>query len=94
LKTIAQGGKALAESSSITPGAREDFGNGGTQDLAHLKSVKFLAERDVSSRQIERHKGKVSRVLHYRIATERPDRGLLVHLTADGRLTDYDIVDD
>ena len=42
---------------------------------------------------IERHGGKVARVLAYR-ADGKPERNLLVYLTADGRFTDYDVVDD
>jgi hypothetical protein len=94
LRALGQGGKSLADSRWITPGAREDLGNGSAMDLAGLKSLVFLAERDVSSREIERHKGKVGRVLHYRLVTDKADRGLLIHLTPDGLITDYDIVED
>jgi CubicO group peptidase (beta-lactamase class C family) len=94
LRAFGQGGKALADSPCITPGAREDFGNGSATDLAGLKSVTFLAERDVSSREIERHKGKVSRILHYRLVTDKAERGLLIYMTSDGSITDYDIVED
>ena len=48
----------------------------------------------MSGRKIERHKGEVSRVLHYRLVTDKADRGLLVHMTADGLITDFDIVED
>jgi CubicO group peptidase (beta-lactamase class C family) len=95
LKALAQGGKAVADSPLLTPGARDDYlGNGPVRDLADLHSVIFLAEQDVSSRAIERHKGAVSRVLHYRLVTDKGDRGLLVHMTEDGLMTDYDIVED
>ena len=43
---------------------------------------------------IERHKGDVSRVLHYRLMKDKGDRFVLVHVTADGLITDYDIVED
>jgi hypothetical protein len=36
----------------------------------------------------------VSRILHYEMVTEKPKECLLVHMTADGMITDYDIVDD
>jgi hypothetical protein len=36
----------------------------------------------------------VSRVLHYRLLTDKADRGLLIHMTPDGLITDYDIVED
>jgi CubicO group peptidase (beta-lactamase class C family) len=94
LRLLAEGGKALADSPLLTSGARADFGNGTPPGLADLRSVVFLAEEDVSSRRIERHKGAVSRILHYRLVTDKPDRGLLIHLTSGGHITDYDIVDD
>jgi CubicO group peptidase (beta-lactamase class C family) len=95
LKALGQGGNAVAESSMLTPGARADFGTGGTsRDLADIQSVVFLAEQDVVGRNIERHKGEVSRVLHYRLVKDKDDRFVLVHLTADGLITDYDIVTD
>ena len=95
LRLLAEGGKALADSPLLTSGMRADFGGDHSRrELAGLRSVVFLAEEDVSSRRIERHGGAVSRVLHYRLVTDKPDRGLLIHLTSDGRITDYDIVDD
>jgi CubicO group peptidase (beta-lactamase class C family) len=94
LRALAQGGKALAESPLLTSGAREDFKDGPATDVAGVKSIVFLAERDVSAREIERHKGKVSRVLHYRLATDKAERGLLIHMTPDGMVTDFDVVED
>jgi CubicO group peptidase (beta-lactamase class C family) len=95
LKALGQGGKAIADSPLLTPGARADFGNGRrSHDLADLRSVDFVLEQDVSGRGIERHKGEVSRVLHYRMATDGGVRRLLVHLTPDGLVTDYDFVED
>ena len=69
LRVLAEGGKPLADSPLLTAGAREDFSRGAGGDLAGLRSLVFLAEQDVSSRRIERHKGAVSRVLHYRLVT-------------------------
>ncbi len=94
LKAIGQGGKALADSPLLTAGARTDFGLGTAPDLAGIQSVTFLTEEDVSARKIERHKGAVSRILHYRLVTDKADRGLLIHITGDGLITDYDIVED
>jgi CubicO group peptidase (beta-lactamase class C family) len=95
LKALGQGGKALADSPVLTRGARDDFGKGGpARDLVGLKSITFLADQDASARKIERHEGKVSRILHYRLVADKPERGLLIHLTADGLVTDFDIVDD
>ena len=94
MRALERGGKAFAESRSFTSGAREDFGDGPTTALAGLRSLRFVAEQDVAARKIERHKGAVSRILYYRLVTDKADRGLLIHLTADGTITDYDIVED
>jgi hypothetical protein len=94
LKILAEGGKPLANSPLLTSGVRADFGAGPARDLAGVRSLAFVLEQDVSSRRIERHKGAVSRVLHYRLVADGTDRGLLVHVTPDGQITDFDIVDD
>ena len=36
----------------------------------------------------------MSRVLHYRLVTDKADHGLLIHMTPDGLITDFDIVED
>jgi CubicO group peptidase (beta-lactamase class C family) len=94
LKAFAQGGKAVADSPLLTAGARADLGGAVPTELAGIKSATFATEQDVASREIERHKGKVSRVLYYRLATEAGERCVLIHMTADGLITDYDIVTD
>jgi CubicO group peptidase (beta-lactamase class C family) len=94
LKAIEQGGKALADSPLLTPGARSDFGLGPVQGLSGNRSVSFVMEEDVSERRIERHKGAVDRILYYWLMTDHSKRGLLIHMTADGLITDYDIVED
>ncbi len=94
MKALEQGGNAFAESRSFTSGARDDFGGGPNPALAGLRSLLFVAEQDVAARKIERHKGAVSRILYYRLATDKADRGLLIHLTADRTITDFDIVED
>jgi hypothetical protein len=94
LKALGQGGKALADSPWLTPGARDDLGAIHDPALAGIQSLVFLAEQDTHARDIERHKGRVSRILYYRLKTDKGDRCLLIHLAADGKITDYDIVED
>jgi CubicO group peptidase (beta-lactamase class C family) len=94
LRALARGGKALADSPSLTRGARDELGSVPATSLAGLRSIVFLVEGDVSGRGIVRHEGRVARVLHYRLLTDEADRGLLVHLTEGGLITDYDLVDD
>jgi hypothetical protein len=95
LRALGKGGKAIADSPVLTPGARADFAQGGTmQELAGMRSLVFLMERDAAGLKIERHKGAVNRILHYRLVTDKTDRCLLIHMTADGLVTDFDIVED
>lgn len=91
LKVIAQGGKAVADFPGIAPGARRDFA-GGVKELAGVKSITFLRAEDVTGRGIERHEGKVAQVLNYKLVIDSGQPYLLVYLTADGQLTDYDLV--
>ena len=44
-------------------------------------------------RGIERHGGPVAKVLLYRMETAGGNRWLLVHVTGDNLITDYDVVD-
>ncbi len=92
LNAMAQGGKAVAATPGIAPGARKDFADGAGV-LAGLKAITFVEAEDVSGRGIERHEGKVGRVLHYKLATVDAQRYVLVYLTPDGLVTDYDVVD-
>ena len=87
-----KGGKAVEENASIAPSAKKDFGSGST-DFVGFRSLAFVAEEDVAGRGIERHGAKVSKVLYYRLVMDKQTRNLLVYLTAEGLVTDYDIVD-
>jgi hypothetical protein len=94
LRALGTGGTALDGTSLLTSGARTDHRPGIAPTLAGLKSLIFLTEQDMSAHPIERHKGKVSRIVYYKVVTDKPDQCILVHLTADGLITDFDIVDD
>lgn len=92
LKALAQGGKTVEAAPGLTPGARKDFA-GGTPALASIKSLSFVFAQDVRGRGIERHESKVASVLYYKLVTDKAIRYVLVHLTAEGLVTDYDVVD-
>lgn len=94
LRSIQQGGKPVADSSALTPGAREIFGGGSEPELVGLQSLRYLTEQDVSGQKIERHKGEVSRIVFFQMVTDRAKHGLQIYLTADGTITDYEIVRD
>jgi CubicO group peptidase (beta-lactamase class C family) len=92
LKALEQGGKAVEEGTSIAPGGKRDFAS-GTTDFAGLQSLSYVAMQDVAGRGIERHGEKISRIIYCRLVTDKATRNLLLYLTAEGLLTDYDLVD-
>lgn len=94
LKAFATGGKAIDEIANITPGVRKDFYPGPVSSLTRMLSISFVAAQDVTGRGIERHGGKVSRILYYKFVTDKATRYVLVYLTTDGLITDQDVVDD
>ncbi|WP_168207745.1 serine hydrolase [Spirosoma sp. KCTC 42546] len=92
LMALAKGGKAVEEAPGITPGARKDFMQGAGV-LSDLKSMTFISTEDVKGRGIERHAGKVDQILNYKITTNNTPHYVIVHLTSDGLVTDYDVVE-
>jgi hypothetical protein len=93
LKAMAQGRKAVEESQDIAPGRKKNFPSLDTKFIG-LRSLSFIAAEDVSARNIERHDAKVSRILYYRLVIDKVKSYVLVFLTADGLVTDTDVVDD
>src|SRR3954471_226266 len=92
LRALSAGGVAVSSSPVITAGARHDFTN-PWRPAAGLRSLQFVAAQNVEGRNIERHVSGVARVIYYRMITDKGTRMLLVHLTADGLITDVDVVD-
>lgn len=92
LKAIALGGKAVETVPGMSPGARRDL-TGGVPELANLTAITFIGAEDVAGRGIERHEGKVGQVLNYKLVAKGAQRYVIIHLTPDGLLTDYDVVD-
>jgi CubicO group peptidase (beta-lactamase class C family) len=92
LAAMREGGEALASAVDVTPGAKQDFSRGADPALGNVATATYLGEEDVSGRSIRRHGGEVARVRLYRMQSEAGQRYLLVHLTAAGTVTDYDVV--
>ncbi|HLJ53719.1 MAG TPA: serine hydrolase domain-containing protein [Chthonomonadaceae bacterium] len=93
LKAIAAGGKPVADSKALTPGAKDDFAP-GEADLAGLQAIAYLGERDIAASKLTRHGGAIAKVLYYQWKTDKATRYLQVYLTAGGLVTDEDVVDD
>ncbi|MRW92317.1 serine hydrolase [Duganella sp. FT80W] len=93
IAAAAQGSSAFSDSPLAADGVKRDFGNRPIGELANITALTFLDQQAVAGREIERHGGKVASVLAFK-ADGKPQRKLLVYLTADGLFTDYDVVDD
>jgi CubicO group peptidase (beta-lactamase class C family) len=93
LKAMEQGGKAVEESPDLAPGAKKNFAS-HQADFGGLQSLVFLGAQETAERGIERHGGKVSCILHYKMQANRRSRYILIYLTADGLVTDEDMADD
>jgi CubicO group peptidase (beta-lactamase class C family) len=93
LKAMGQGRQAFEQAPSIAPGLKKEFSPPYTSFVG-LQSLRFLASEDVAERGIERHGAKVSRILFYKFTTDKDTRNVMVYLTADGMVTDHDVVED
>jgi CubicO group peptidase (beta-lactamase class C family) len=93
VRALAQGGAAVRSLQQLTPGARTDLASRPVRDFADLRGITYLSAQDVTGRRIERHGSAVGRVLFYRLETARGNRWLLIHVTSDNLITDYDVVD-
>lgn len=93
LQVVQQGGTALAQAPDIPSGTKQDFAGGIGSALEGLAEPVFLGEEDVSARGMHRHGSDVARVRYYQVATKAGRTYLLVHLTAQGALADFDLVE-
>jgi hypothetical protein len=94
LRAMAKGGAAVTSASALTAGARRDFGRAPWPVVAGYRGIAFLGGHDVSGRGIERHGHAVERIAYYILTTDKLQRPLLVHVTKDGLITDFDDVID
>ncbi|HEX7980988.1 MAG TPA: serine hydrolase domain-containing protein [Gemmatimonadaceae bacterium] len=91
IAALCGGGAALASSADVSPGVKKDFVR-PQPSLGDFTRATYLGEENVAGRGIRRHGGEVARVRLYRLPTQRGDQYLMVHITADGLVTDYDLV--
>ena len=89
LRAMQAGGSGVAAAPDVAPGAKIPYQRGGPP-LADFANAAYLGEENVTGRGIRRHGGEVARVRLYR--AQSGPRYLMVHLTAAGAVTDYDIL--
>lgn len=81
------------QSSAIAPGAMEAYAGEALRDLAGIGDLRYVGEEVVQGRGLVRHGGAVARVVYLSARLAEGSRYIMVHLTADGRFTDLDIVE-
>jgi hypothetical protein len=92
LQTLGKGPQAAADGALLTDVARRELaGFGG---LPPLQSLTFLERQRVEARGLKRHGGAVASVAYYRWSGDKKPHTLLLYLTADGHITDFDLADD
>ncbi|HJR36123.1 MAG TPA: serine hydrolase domain-containing protein [Gemmatimonadales bacterium] len=93
LDALRRGQEAVGASTAITPGAKRDFAGVPAGFFEEMRDLRFLGTESVAGRQIERHDALVARVAYFSLMTRAGRRYLLAYLTAEGLLTDVDLVD-
>lgn len=94
LLALSRGGADLTSSRELPAGTKAELGVEPVRALRGFSGVTFIVDEDVTGRGIERHGSPIARVLHYRLKTPAEGKFVLVHLTADGMVADYDVVVD
>jgi CubicO group peptidase (beta-lactamase class C family) len=100
LGAMSQGEAAIASAPYMAPGARLDFQGQGSGFFDFVRSLlpdprtlTYLGEEKVAGRGIERHGGQVDRIVYYDLGPGGPSRYLMIYVTPDGLITDYDPAD-
>jgi hypothetical protein len=84
----------VASAPALTAGAQRDFSRGPWPAVAGYRGVTFIGVQEVGGRKLERHGHPVDRIAYYTLTTDAGSRSLLVHVTREGLITDFDDVDD
>jgi len=77
----------------VTAAAKQAFADGIGSRLEGMETPVYLGEENVAGRGIRRHGSDVARVRYYAVRLRAGPRYVLAHLTADGTVADFDIVD-
>jgi hypothetical protein len=72
--------------------SREALGGDPIPALGGYSGIDWLLDEDVASRGIERHGSRIAKVRHYRLRTPARDAFVIVHVTSEGEVGDYDVV--
>jgi len=90
----ALGTGSLRTVGGVTAGARSDFGAMTWPPVAGLKDATLVGVARVTGGEVVRHGGAVARVGYFRVTTDAGPRRIVVYFTADGLVTDVDVIDE
>lgn len=93
LAALQQSSGAFAAAPGVTAGAKRAFAGGIGSRLEGMETPVYLGEENVAGRGIRRHGSDVARVRYYAVPVKAGRRYVLAHLTADGTVADFNIVD-
>lgn len=93
LRIFAKGAKSTDRMNNITAGLKTDFGGLPLPELFGIQSITYLACQNVADQGIVRHRSKVSRILYYKLRTDRVTKYILIYLTDNDLITDEDVVE-
>lgn len=91
MEALKNKGRGIAEMTYLTAGAKKDFSN-GYPPAGQVGPLTFVRLENIAERGLTRHGSKVAQLFIYSIAGGAPSRYLLVYRTANGLITDFDIV--
>lgn len=91
IQVTAKGGAELSGLDFMSAGTKKDWQR-GIQDTAGMEFVGYLGEEEVAGRNIARHGSPVARVAEYKVKKDGKERSMIVYFTADGVITDLDVV--
>lgn len=95
LVALSEGVRSDTQTPGLAAGAWKDYvSSGPVHGLVGIRSLDYIASQNVAGRNIERHGGVVSRIIYYKLTTAKHSEYLMVYLTADSLVTDFDYTDD
>jgi predicted metalloprotease with PDZ domain len=95
LQALGYGVHTDARTPGLSSGAWADYcASGPVRGLAGIQSLDYIDSQNVAGRHIERHQSEVSQISYYKLVMTKKTRYLMVYLTADRLLTDFDYVED
>jgi predicted metalloprotease with PDZ domain len=95
LEALSEGVHLDMKLPGLAPGALKDYSaSGPVHGLIGVRSLDYVASQNVGGRNITRHDGQVNRIVYYKLVTRKATEYLMIYLTSDDLITDFDYVDD